>query len=206
MSPFARGSGRTLWTAARLIVLLTVLLGLVYPLTVTGVAQVVFPRQAQGSLVHDRHGQVVGSALLGQSFTDPSGAPLRQYFQSRPSAAGDGYDARSSSGSNLGPEDPRLIAEVEQRRAAVAALEQVDPALVPPDALTASGSGLDPHISPAYAELQVARVAAARGLPLAQVRDLVARHTHGPALGYVGQARVDVLALNLALDEAGGRR
>lgn len=204
MTPFHRGGGRTLWTAVRLMLVLTLVLGVLYPLAVTGVAQLAFHRQAEGSLVLDARGVPVGSQLLGQSFTDADGRPLPGYFQSRPSAAGDGYDARRSSGSNLGPEDPELVAAILLRRAAVAELEDVDPSLVPPDAVTASGSGLDPHISPEYARLQVRRVAAARGMPESEVSALVAAHTRGPALGYLGQARVNVLTLNLALDESGG--
>jgi len=182
---------------------LTAVLGVAYPLLVTGLGRLL-PARADGSLVTDASGAVVGSSLIGQSFTDAEGAALPQYFQSRPSAAGDGYDGAASSGSNLGPENPDLVAAVADRRAAVAALEDVDPADVPADAVTASGSGLDPHISPDYAELQVPRVAAARGLRQDEVRDLVAAATTGPDLGYLGQAGVDVLELNLALDRTAG--
>jgi len=147
---------------------------------------------------------VVGSALIGQSFTDAGGEPLVAYFQPRPSAAGDGYDAGASSGSNLGPENPDLVAAIEERRAQVAALEGVEPADVPPDAVTASASGLDPHVSPAYAALQVPRVAAARGMSERDVADLVARHTGGRGLGFVGEPTVNVLRLNLALDDSEG--
>jgi K+-transporting ATPase ATPase C chain len=161
------------------------------------------PARADGSLVTDADGTVVGSSLIGQSFTDADGTPLPQYFQSRPSAAGDGYDAAASSGSNLGPENPDLIAAIEERRAAVADLEGVDPADVPVDALTASGSGLDPQISPEYADLQVPRVARERGMTEDAVRALVAEATTGPGLGFLGQAGVDVLDLNLALDRIG---
>nr|WP_277344699.1 potassium-transporting ATPase subunit KdpC [Cellulomonas sp. IC4_254] len=188
--------------ALRAMLVLTVILGVGYPLLVTGLGRLM-PARADGSLVTDTAGTVVGSALIGQSFTDADGAPLPRYFQSRPSAAGDGYDAAASSGSNLGPENPDLIAAVEERRAAVADLEGVEPAAVPADAVTASGSGLDPQISPAYAELQVPRVAAERGLSEDEVRDLVAATT-GPDLGFLGQAGVDVLELNLALDRLAG--
>lgn len=199
-------SPRTTWSyllvSLRTMLVLTVILGIAYPLLVTGVGRLL-PARADGSMVTDAGGTVVGSSLIGQSFTDADGAPLPVYFQSRPSAAGDGYDAAASSGSNLGPESPDLAAAVEDRRAAVADLEGVDPADVPVDALTASGSGLDPHISAAYAELQVPRVAAERGLPEDQVRALVADATAGPALGVLGQAGVNVLELNLALDGLG---
>jgi K+-transporting ATPase ATPase C chain len=182
---------------------LTVILGIAYPLLVTGLGRLM-PARADGSVVTDADGTVVGSSLIGQSFTDADGAPLVAYFQSRPSAAGEGYDAAASSGSNLGPENPDLVAAVEERRAAVAELEGVDPADVPVDALTASGSGLDPHISPAYAELQVPRVAGERGLSEDEVRGLVAAATTGPALGVLGQAGVNVLELNVALDRLAG--
>jgi K+-transporting ATPase ATPase C chain len=181
---------------------LTVILGVAYPLLVTGLGRLL-PARADGSLVTGADGAVVGSSLLGQSFTDADGAPLPQYFQSRPSAAGDGNDAAASSGSNLGPENPDLIAAIEERRAAVADLEGVDPADVPVDALTASGSGLDPQISPEYADLQVPRVARERGMTEDAVRALVAEATTGPGLGFLGQAGVDVLDLNLALDRIG---
>ncbi|MFF1530195.1 potassium-transporting ATPase subunit KdpC [Cellulomonas sp. NPDC058312] len=198
-------SPRTTWphvaVALRAMLVLTVVLGVGYPLLVTGLGRAM-PTRADGSLVTDADGRVVGSSLIGQSFTDADGEPLPQYVQPRPSAAGDGYDAAASGGSNLGPENPDLVAAVEERRAAVAELEGVDPADVPADAVTASGSGLDPHISAAYAELQVPRVAAARGMTEDAVRDLVRDATTGPDLGYLGQAGVDVLTLNLALDAA----
>ena len=200
-------SPRTTWphllVALRAMLVLTVILGVAYPLAVTGLGRLM-PARADGSLVTDADGAVVGSSLIGQSFTDADGAPLPQYVQSRPSAAGDGYDAAASSGSNLGPENPDLVAAIEDRRAAVAALEGVDPADVPVDALTASGSGLDPHISPEYAELQVPRVTAERGLTQDEVRRLVAAATTGPDLGVLGQAGVNVLDLNLALDRLAG--
>lgn len=200
-------SPRTTWShlgvALRAMLVLTVILGVGYPLLVTGLGRLM-PARADGSLVTDAAGTVVGSALIGQSFTDADGAPLPRYVQSRPSAAGDGYDAGASSGSNLGPENPDLVAAIEERRAAVAALEGVDPAAVPADALTASGSGLDPQISPAYAELQVPRVARERGLSEDTVRALVADATTGPDLGFLGQDGVNVLELNLALDRLAG--
>ncbi|RKS75515.1 K+-transporting ATPase ATPase C chain [Motilibacter peucedani] len=184
--------------ALRALALLTVVLGIAYPLLVTGIAKVALPGRADGSLL-TRDGTVVGSSLLGQSFSDPQGKPLPQWFQPRPSAAGDGYDAASSSASNLGPENPDLLRAVEERRAAAAAADGTAPADVPPDALTASGSGLDPDISPEYARQQVARVARARGLDPAVVRRLVDAHVTGRTLGFLGEPHVRVLELNLAL-------
>jgi K+-transporting ATPase ATPase C chain len=146
---------------------------------------------------------VVGSALLGQAFTDAAGNPLPRYFQPRPSASG--YDGRASGGSNLAPDSPQLARLVEQRRAAVAAFDGVLPAAVPADAVTASASGLDPGISPAYAAIQVDRVAAARGIAPADVRRLVAAATSGRDLGFIGAPWVDVLELNAALDQRYGR-
>jgi K+-transporting ATPase ATPase C chain len=189
---------RQLWASLRMLAVLTVLLGLAYPLVMTGFAQVAFPGRADGSLVEDR-GKVVGSSLIGQSF---DGKP--QYFQSRPSAAGEGYDPLASSASNLGPTNPDLLKAIEARRAAAAKLDGTDPARVAPDALLASGSGLDPHISPAYAAQQVDRVARERGLPTSQVRALVQKYTDGRTLGFLGEPRVNVLMLNLSLDRAGG--
>jgi len=200
-------SPRTTWShlvvSLRAMLVLTVILGIAYPLLVTGLGRLL-PARADGSLVTGADGTVVGSSLIGQSFADADGTALPGYFQSRPSAAGDGYDAAASSGSNLGPENPDLVAAIEDRRAAVAALEGVDPAAVPADALTASGSGLDPQISPEYADLQVPRVATERGLPEDEVRGLVAAATTGPDLGFLGQAGVNVLELNLALDRTAG--
>jgi len=203
MNATTRSTGRTLGVAVRAMVALTLILGVGYTLVITGIGQLVLPARADGSLVHDGQGRVVGSALVGQGFSDADGDPLPQYFQPRPSAAGDGWDAGASSGSNLGPENADLVAAVEERRARVAELEGVEPDDVPADAVTASGSGLDPHVSPEYAQLQVARVAAARDLPAGEVEGLVARHTEGRALGYLGEPVVNVLELNVALDELG---
>lgn len=195
---------RTVWpqigAALRATAVATVALGVGYPLLVTGLGHIITADQAEGSTVTDATGRAVGSLLIGQSFTDADGDPLAEYFQPRPSAAGDGYDATASGGSNLGPSNPDLVALVEQRRAEVAAFDGVDPADVPVDAVTASGSGLDPDISPAYARIQVDRVAAARGLPVDEVSDLVEATITGRALGYLGEPTVNVLELNLALD------
>jgi K+-transporting ATPase ATPase C chain len=184
-----------LWTALKMTIVLTVLTGIVYPVAMAGIANLLFPYQAQGSLV-SRDGKVVGSALIGQNFTAP------RYFQSRPSAAGDkGYDASNSGGSNLGPTNKALIDAVRQRlKAVIENNPGVTPAQVPIDLVTTSGSGLDFEISPAAAELQVARVAKARGLDEAVVQQLVADHTRGRWAGLVGEPGVNVLALNLALD------
>ncbi|NQX13351.1 potassium-transporting ATPase subunit KdpC [Microbacteriaceae bacterium VKM Ac-2855] len=186
--------------AVRAMLVLTVVLGIAYPLAITGLGQVAFANQANGSaLVVD--GATVGSTLIGQSFTDADGNPLPEWFQSRPSAAGDGYDASASSGSNLGPENADLVAAIDERRAAIAEFNGVDAAEVPADALTASASGLDPQISPAYAQLQIARVAQARGLSEDSVRDLVESFTQSRDLGYLGDETVNVLELNAALTE-----
>ncbi|MGY1754804.1 potassium-transporting ATPase subunit KdpC [Blastococcus sp. SYSU D01042] len=189
--------GRQLVAAVRFLALATVVLGLLYPLAMTGLAQLVAPGRADGSLVRV-DGEVVGSTLVGQAFTDAGGQPLPQYFQSRPSASG--YDGAASGGSNLGPNSAELVELVEARRAAVAELEGVDVADVPADAVTASASGLDPDISPEYAAIQVDRVAAARGVPADAVRELVVEHSSGRDLGVMGAPHVRVLGLNLALD------
>jgi len=190
-------SGRQLGAAVRALLVATVVLGLVYPLAVTLFAQLVVPSRADGSLV-SVDGAVVGSSLIGQAFVSADGDPLPEYFQSRPSASS--YDGAASGGSNLGPNSAELVAAVEQRRAAVAAFEGVPESDVPADAVTASASGLDPGISPAYAALQVARVADARGADDADVAALVAEATHGRDLGFIGAPYVAVLELNLALD------
>ena len=179
----------------RLLLALTVLCGLAYPALVLGAGRLV-PHRADGSLV-EVDGRTVGSSLVGQAF-DGEG-----WFQPRPSVAGDGYDPLASGASNLGPDDASLLATVEERRAQVARREGVDPASVPADAVTASGSGLDPDISPEYALLQVDRVARERGLPVEQVRDLVEDAVQGRFLGVVGEPRVEVLALNAALEALG---
>ena len=181
---------RQILTGLRLLVVLTVVLGIGYPLLVWGVGQVAFRDQARGSLLVT-DGTVRGSTLIGQQVTGNG------WFQPRPSA-GD-YDAMASSGSNAGPSDPDLLTAIARRRTAVAAREGVDPAMVPPDALTASASGLDAYISPAYAALQEARVACDRRLAPDEVRRLVARATSGRTLGFLGEPRVNVVELNAAL-------
>ncbi|WIB00006.1 potassium-transporting ATPase subunit KdpC [Curtobacterium sp. MCBA15_012] len=192
-----RSTFRSTGVAIRLTLLSTVVLGVVYPLAVWGVGQAAFRDQANGSMVTDSSGKVVGSSLIGQSF-DGKGAD--RWFQSRPSAAGEeGYDANASSGSNLGPSNPDLLKAVEERRAAVAKADGVSAAEVPADAVTASGSGLDPDISPEYALQQVSRVASARGLSEDAVRTLVDEHTEARQLGFLGEPVVNVLELNLAL-------
>ena len=193
-----RTAARTHWVAVRAMLIFTAVLGVAYTLVVTGIGQVVLPAQANGSVVRSGD-EVVGSALIGQSFTDASGEPLPEWFQPRPSAAGDGYDGGASSGSNWGPENDDLIAAIEERKAQVAAFDGVAPEDVPVDAVTASGSGLDPHISPEYALLQVARVAEARGLEESAVRELVESRIQARDLGYLGEPTVNVLQLNLAL-------
>jgi K+-transporting ATPase ATPase C chain len=186
--------------ALRLTVVLTVLTGLVYPALVTGVAQLVFPQQAHGSLVTG-DGRIVGSALIGQNFAKP------EYFHPRPSAAGsEGYDASASSGSNLGPTSRKLADRV---RASIAQYRHENGGYsgpIPADAVTASASGLDPHISPGNALIQAARVAMARGVTTDRVTALVDRHTEKPWLGFLGEPRVNVLELNLDLDRQLGRR
>lgn len=196
---------RQSWAGLRLVLGFTVLLGIVYPLAVTGVGQLALPWQANGSLltadgshVTDADDpDVVGSALVGQRFDGP------EWFHPRPSAAGEGYDTLASAGSNLGPSSHELLAAVLERRAAVAAEEGIDPSAVPPDALTASASGLDPDISPEYARAQVERVAGARGIPAADVAALVESATLGRTAGVLGEPRVNVLRLNLAVSTMG---
>jgi len=196
---------RQTWAGLRVLLGFTVVLGILYPAAVMAVGQVALPWQANGSLITSTGERttsapgtgahaVVGSALIGQSFSAPT------WFHPRPSAAGGGYDTLASAGSNLGPNSPDLLATVQQRRQQVAAENGVDPAAVPADALTASASGLDPDISPAYARLQVARVAAARGITEARVAALVEEGIKGRTWGLLGEPRVNVLRLNIALE------
>jgi potassium-transporting ATPase KdpC subunit len=206
----------------RLLLVFTVLCGIVYPVVMTGIAQVAFPRQANGSMV-SYHGRVVGSSLLCQEFVDAKGNPLPQYFQPRPSYAivnwslgqkkngtyyientgPDNYGCNPlySSASNLGPNNPALVQFIKQQQAQIAAFDHVKISQIPADAVTASGSGLDPDISPQNADIQVDRVAAARHVSPAKIMALVKEYTQGRALGFLGEPRVDVLTLNIALDE-----
>lgn len=188
-------------TAAIMLIMLTVITGALYPLAITGIAQVALPDQANGSMI-EANGETVGSSLIGQGFVDPeTGATLPGYFRGRPSAAGTGYDGSLSGGSNYGPLSESLQ---ERVTADLAIIRQENGlpanAIIPADLVTASGSGLDPHISPASAELQIARVAHERGLTEDQVRDLVRQNTSGRFLGFLGEARVNVLELNMDLD------
>jgi K+-transporting ATPase ATPase C chain len=184
--------GRQSLAGLRILLVLTVVLGIVYPAAVWGVGRVV-PDQADGQTV-SVDGKIVGSGLIGQNFEGD------EWFHSRPSA--NDYDTLASAPTNLGPSSSDLLAAIDERRAEVARTESVDPADVPPDALTASGSGLDPHISVAYAAIQVARVAAATGVPVSTIESLVDEHTDGRSLGFLGEPGVNVLRLNVAVQDA----
>src|SRR5579863_3377379 len=184
---------RHLGTALRMTIVSIILLGLIYPLVMTGIAQALFPRQANGSLI-TVNGKLVGSSIIGQLWTKP------QYFHGRPSAAGKGYDPTQTGGTNLGPTSKKLIAAT---KATIAQLEKENPdASGPPpiDLVTSSGSGIDPDISPESAYWEAPRVAKARGMPIATVNALIAQHTEGRTFGFLGEPRVNVLELNLALD------
>ncbi|MFI1524532.1 K(+)-transporting ATPase subunit C [Kitasatospora cineracea] len=198
---------RTHLTALRMLLVMTVILGLAYPLLVTGISQLAFADKANGSIVTSG-GKPVGSSLLGQNYDlpkkDPNNAdeqaqPDPKFFQPRPSAGS--YDPKTSGASNLGPNSADLLKAVQERRAAIAAFDGVDPATVPPDAVTASGSGLDPHISVAYAKEQVDRVARERGLPAEKLNQLIEKYTDGRSLGFLGQDGVNVVLLNKAISE-----
>ena len=187
-----------IWVACKMTLVLTLLVGIVYPLLMVGLGHLLFPRQADGSLIV-RGGQVVGSTLIGQNFSSP------RYFHPRPSAAGDkGYDAANSSGSNLGPTNKTLIETVLSR---TSSLREHEPGInhgeIPVDMVTASGSGLDPEVTPAAAEIQIPRVAQARGLSQDVVRSIILTHTRGRTWGVLGEPGVNVLELNLALDNLG---
>lgn len=199
-----RGVWRHYGVALRAMVVATLVLGVGYTAVLTGIGQLAFPTQANGSLI-ERQGGTVGSTLIGQSFTDVHGHLLPEWFQSRPSAATAdgpaGYDAAASTGSNLATSNPEQQAAIRDRVAAIERADGVPASAIPSDAVTASGSGLDPHISPAYALLQVGRVAAARDLPVAAVHALVTSRIQGRDLGYLGEPTVNVLDLNLALAE-----
>jgi K+-transporting ATPase ATPase C chain len=193
--------------ALRGLLLFTVICGIVYPVVMFGVAQVAFRHQANGSLV-SYNGHVVGSSLLCQEFVDAKGNPLPQYFQPRPSDAANsavktdyGCDPGYSGASNLGPDNPVLVQLIKTRQQQIVAFDHVKISSIPPDAVTASGSGLDPDISPTYAYLQVNRVAAARHVSASAVRALVSQFVQGRNLGFLGEPRVDVLTLNIALDQ-----
>ncbi len=185
--------------ALRTTLVTLVLTGLIYPLVVTGAAQALFPAQAQGSLVKDEKGAVVGSELIGQAFVNPG------YFQPRPSAAGEGYNATASGGSNLGPTSAKLKERAEADLARLLEENGQDNGPVPAELVTASGSGLDPHLSPRAAYWQVSRVSRARGLARDRVEAVVRDNIEGRELGFLGEAKVNVLALNLALDRQFGR-
>jgi K+-transporting ATPase ATPase C chain len=194
--------------ALRMLLIFTVITGIAYPLFMFGVAQAAFSKQANGSLI-TYHGRVVGSGLLCQEFVYADGKPMPQYFQPRPSAAlptptpkdDYGCDPSYSSASNLGPNNPVLIKLIKQRQQQIAAFDHVKISQIPPDAVTASGSGLDPDISPANAAIQVNRVAAARHTSPAAIRALVSKYTTGRILGFLGEPVVNVLRLNVALDQ-----
>jgi K+-transporting ATPase ATPase C chain len=188
--------------AIALLVLMTALTGAAYPLLITGIAHVAFHDKANGSLI-EKDGQVIGSELIGQSFVDPdTGRTLPGYFRGRPSAAGTGYDAAASSGSNLGPTNPVLIDRVATDVALIRTEDHLPGnAEIPIDLVTASASGLDPDISPASAALQISRVARQRGISEDQVHVIVARYTSGRTLGILGEPRVNVLKVNIALDQ-----
>ena len=185
---------KNLKTAVLMTMVTTVILGLIYPLVVTGLAQVIFPDKANGQLIRAADGTVIGSRIIGQPFSSP------QYFHSRPSAAGaTGYDAGASSGSNLGPTNQKLVDRV---KADVERLQAENPGKrVPVDLVTTSASGLDPHITPAAAEFQIPRIAGERSVSQEQLRSLVSNHTEGRQFGFLGEARVNVLELNLDLDQ-----
>jgi K+-transporting ATPase ATPase C chain len=187
-------------TALRFLILATLILGLAYPLAVFGIGQLIAPYQANGSIIRDDGGAPAASALIAQTAADENGMQDPRWFHARPSAVA--WDPATSSASNLGPNDPKLLEAVEANRAAVAAGEGTSESEVPADAVTASGSGLDPHISPEYARVQVERVAAARGLDAEAVASLVDRHTSSGLEAFLGQPSVNVTALNLALAAA----
>jgi potassium-transporting ATPase KdpC subunit len=183
---------KNLWISIAMTVVTTLLLGLIYPLVVTGLAQIIFPRQANGQLIL-KNGKVIGSSLIGQGFTGPG------YFHSRPSAAGNGYDAANSGGSNLGPTNQKLLDRVTADIARAQAENPHTP--IPVDMVTTSASGLDPHVTPANAQFQLPRVAKARGISVEQLQAVVSKYTEGRQFGILGEPRVNLLELNLDLDQ-----
>jgi K+-transporting ATPase ATPase C chain len=198
---------RQIIAALRGLLIFTVICGIAYPLAMLGISQVVFNKQANGSLVHYHH-RVVGSSLLCQEFTDAKGNPLPQYFQARPSASASsptngtgGCNPLATGASNLGPNNPELVMGIRQRQAQISKFDHVPVSAIPPDAVTASASGLDPYISPQNAAIQVNRVAAARHMSPATVRSLIRQYRFGRQLGFLGEPGVNVLLLNLALDQ-----
>jgi potassium-transporting ATPase KdpC subunit len=195
--------------ALRAMLVFTVICGIAYPLVMVGIAQAAFSGKANGSLIKNAAGQTVGSSLLCQEFVDAKDNPLAQYFQVRPSAAANssdktdyGCDALYSSGSNLGPNSSTLLKDITTNKAAVAKFDGVAQSDVPADAVTMSASGLDPAVTPAYAAIQARRIATVRGLSLGEVQKLISENTQGRTLGFLGESRVNVLQLNLALDKA----
>ncbi len=199
-------TARQLIAALRGLIVFTIICGIAYPVIMFGVGQLVFHKQANGSLV-SYHGKVVGSSLLCQEFVDSKGNPLPQYFQPRPSVAADatvktdyGCNPLFSGASNLGPNNPVLVQDIKQRQQQISKFDHVGVSQIPPDAVTTSASGLDPYISPQNAAIQVNRVAAARHISPAAVRALVSQNTQGRTLGFLGEPRVNVLNLNIALD------
>ncbi|NBM14420.1 potassium-transporting ATPase subunit KdpC [Streptomyces sp. GC420] len=201
MNATVRNTSRLVWAAARALLVLTVVTGVLYPLAVTGIAQAVFPGKAGGSRV-EADGRVVGSALIGQTWNGRDGKPDPKWFQPRPSAGQ--YDALASGASNLAATSPKLLEQIKERKARIAAFNGVPPSAVPADAVTASASGLDPHISPAYADIQADRVAKARGLDPSAVHKLVKDQTHSRLAGFLGEPTVNVLGLNMALRDLSG--
>ncbi|MDR3082980.1 MAG: potassium-transporting ATPase subunit KdpC [Streptomyces sp.] len=202
MNTSVRNTTRLLWGALRALLALTLVTGVAYPLLVTGIAQAAFHDKANGSIVKV-DGKAVGSALIGQNFTldgKPDGRPDPRYFQPRPSNSG--YDPLATGSGQLGASDPRLVKAIEKAKRQVASFNGVPRSDVPKDAVTGSGSAIDPHISPAYADIQVKRVARANGLSTAQVQRLVDEHTGGRDLGVLGEPHVNVLKLNIAVQEA----
>lgn len=201
-----RSTLRQYAVSVRALLVAVIILGIAFPAVVLGIGQLALPAAANGSPARQATATAtIGSNLIGQSFTTQKGTPLRQWFQSRPSVARSGYDGAASSGSNLGPDNPVLVDQIRRRRAAVASFNGVPPSDVPPDALTASASGLDPDISPAYARIQVDRVAVARGLSRGRVAALVEAHVTPADLGFLGDSRVNVLQLNAALQRMSDR-